>query len=52
MRGIVVDIDGVMKFDDGKTKFATDLEERMSLRDQGKFLEEICLFFFSYDIND
>jgi hypothetical protein len=30
--------------------FATDLEEGM--RDQSKFLEEICVFIFSYDIND
>jgi hypothetical protein len=31
---------------------ATDLEEGMSLRDQSKFLEEICVLIFSYDIND
>jgi hypothetical protein len=30
--------------------FATDLEEGM--RDQSEFLEEICVFVFSYDIND
>ena len=30
--------------------FATYLEEGM--RDQSKFLEEICILVFSYDIND
>ena len=30
--------------------FATDLEEGM--RDQSKFLEEICILVFSYDIYD
>ena len=30
--------------------FATDLVEGM--RDQGKFLEEIFVFVFSYDIKD
>ena len=29
---------------------ATDLVEGM--RDQSKFLEEICVFVFSYDIDD
>jgi hypothetical protein len=39
-----------MKFDDGKQMFATVLEE--GLGDQSKFLEELCVFVFSYDIND
>ena len=30
--------------------FATDLVEAM--RDQSKFLEEICVFVFCYGIND
>jgi hypothetical protein len=41
-----------IKFDgvNGKQMFATDLAEGM--RDQSKFLEEIRVFVFSYDIND
>ena len=39
-----------MKFDGRKYMFVTNLEEGM--RDEGKFLEEICVFFFCYDIND
>ena len=40
----------VINFDGGKEMFTTNLEEGM--RDQGKFLEKICVFGFSNDIND
>ena len=39
-----------MKVDDRKQMFATDLVKAMG--DQRKFLEEIGVFVFSYDIND
>ena len=35
-----------------KWMFATDLDSEEGMGDQSKFLEEICVFVFSYDIND
>ena len=41
---------GAMKVDGGKKIWSTDLEE--GIRDSSKFLEQLCVFVFSYDIND